>query len=300
MKGRTGEELKTLFPSLTETVKEILYINQDLSRIKLNDANISELELDRNHNNSIHLTTFYFEESKCFTFCLSFKLNSISFSLMNLISPLSISLHELNPDFHYSIFITDYFKHTFQNPFEILNNELALLFFGKLTIKIDPEYLIQKFISRLIKKGDLISFENQLEYFQFLMNKFNQEKNLTTTKLPLYEMGFKYKIDNEAFMKFYEDHFLKTEDKISLLSHTEKGIFKTISYAFQTINSTALRLHPLFLENVIEYQNRFTLNDAVLYIGTIISFWLNTCYCDLIKYFKQLIKSRDRQFCSCF
>ena len=58
----------------------------------------------------------------------------------------------------------------------------------------------------------------------------------------------------------------------------ELSIYNSLQNQFDAHQATHIQLNPMMLENLIIYRRRLSINEMVLYIGSILSFYLNISY----------------------
>lgn len=288
--NKTANELQSLFPSMRQTLMKIDLKDENLGEFTLDEKQIGELEEKGSFRDLLYVSTFFLEQSKCSTFYLSVRYSSIPFCLYDAMYPIRFEFRKLNKTFHYTMFLFDREKYTFRNPITLTENRDFMLFFDAMKITIDNELIGRTYLANFFTQKKLLTFESQAEYFEYLRVKFKDATNLTTTSIPLPESYFDLPIDNEAFREFYTTELLEHEEEF-FFPETEKLLFRSVVTWRDANNLTRVYLIPRFLQQYIDYSKNQSITETILYIGTVLSFWLNTCYIDLFAFIRGLIRS---------
>ena len=287
IQNRTGIELNDVFPSLVDTIEYIEIKNEIFVKTRLDNSDVGKLELERNYADLLYIKSFYYEESKCTSFHLSVVYDADLFNLYNVVYPFRFKMRKLNTSrFHYTVFIGDKNEYSFQTPFTVHENHENHYFYGEIDITFDTELVILMYLQHLIKWRSTLTFTSTIEYLDKILTSFLERTGQITTKIPIDERYFNYTINNQEFMNFYETEYRKDEDKEFLKSIGH--FFRGVSMRFETNETTTVQLNPRFTKQNVKYGNKLTFSEFVLYVGTIISFWLNTCYFDLANYLKHI------------
>lgn len=287
--NKTGRQLENEFPNLNDTFLRIEFKNQELNGIEINDSDIVSLESTGNYENSVYVSTYFLFESKCYTFSLSVKYNPLLFLTYNSIYPIRFELKSLR-EFHYSVFINDYQKYSFKNYINIERDSEFHIYYEAVRITNDLELKFRIKFNYYLRNEETYFFDDQADYFNFLLDEFAKDKNLTTTRIPLTKAYFHLKIDNKKFLDYYIDQHYSNEDDI-FIQDLSYPVYRTISDSYDTINRTSVQLDPLFLEQHVQYRSRLSFNEAILYTGTLLSFWLNTCYIGLTGFLRRFFRA---------
>ena len=288
--NKTAEELIPQFPSMTQTLLQIEFHDKNFNKINLNETEIFELESTGNFQDMLYLSTFFLEQSMCSTFNLRIVYSSLLFRLYDVKYQIRFNFRKLNKTaFHYTLFISDRNRFTFRNPIPLREEQEFFLFFDLTKNLYDDELLVRNYLIKLFTKNSVSGFANQAEYFEHLRSEFKTAKGLATTAIPLPANYFNLQINEKEFQEFYKTKFQSHEEDV-FISETAHRSYRTM-VVFLDSNGTRVNIVPQFLQQTTNYSNDQSIAQTFLYIGTILSFWLNTCLIGFPAYIRSLFRS---------